>query len=192
MQEYEVKFLDIDPDVIAKKVTDMGGKMMYDRIFHRIVFDYPDLHLDKEGAWVRVRDEGDKVTLTFKQRLYDTNDAFEQNDNGMIEEEVEVSNFETTCAILRRIGLTYKFFMENRRVEYELDGVRVDIDYWPLIPPYMEIEGSSWEDVDKIIAKLELDPEEKKIYSATQVYAHYGIDDQDYSSLTFENATRRG
>jgi adenylate cyclase class 2 len=191
MHEFEVKFLDIDPAAVIKQVTEAGGNMMYDRIFHRRVFDYPGFHLDKQGAWVRVRDEGDKITLAFKQRLYDTNDALDHDDSGMIEEEVEVSNFETTCTILRHIGLIDKFFIENRRIEYKLDGVRVDIDYWPLIPPYLEIEGENWEDVNATIEKLGLNPADKKIYSATQVYAHYGINDQHYSSLTFDNVARR-
>lgn len=188
MQEYEVKFIDIDPVAIEEKLLSLGGEKVFDRLFHRVVFDYPDLRLDKALAWVRVRDEGDKVTMAFKQRQPD--DAA-KNDTGMIEEEVVVSDFETACSILRRVGLTDKFFMENRRVQFKLDGVEVDIEYWPLIPPYIEIEGKSWEEVDKMIEKLGLDPKDKKIYSTTQIYAEKGIDDKDYSHLTFDNPRKR-
>lgn len=189
MQEYEVKFIDIDPQAIEEKVLALDGRKIFDRVFHRVVFDYPDLRLDKQLAWVRVRDEGDKVTMAFKQRQEDDDPI--SNDAGMIEEEVEVSDFETACSILRLIGLTDKFFVENRRVQFKLDGVEVDIEYWPLIPPYLEIEGKNWSEVDQTIEKLGLDPNDKKIYSTTQIYAEKGIRDKDYSHLTFKDPRRR-
>jgi len=33
----------------------------------RQTYDFMDMRLNKIGGWVRVRDEGDKVTLSFKQ-----------------------------------------------------------------------------------------------------------------------------
>lgn len=188
MQEYEVKFINIDPKTIEQKLLSLGGEKVFDRVFHRVVFDYADLRLDKVLAWVRVRDEGDKVTMAFKQRQ-PSNAA--KNDTGMVEDEIEVSDFETACSILRRIGLTDKFFMENRRVQFKLDGVEVDIEYWPLLQPYLEIEGESWDEVNRTIEKLGLDPNEKKIYTTTQIYAEQGIDDKDYSHLTFKNPRKR-
>lgn len=191
MQEYEVKFIDIDPAVIEQKVLACGGSKVFDRVFHRVVLDHPDLRLDKDGSWVRVRDEGDKVTMSFKKRLGYSSDTPTQNDTGMIEEEVEVSDFDTTLKILHHVGLTDKFFIENRRVQFHLDDVEVDIEYWPLIPPHIEIEGPDWPSVDSAIQKLGLDPNDKKIYSTTQVYEHYDINDKEYSHLTFENSQKK-
>jgi len=192
MEEYEVKYVNIDPEEIEHKVLTLGGKKVFDRLYHRAVFDYPDLRLDKQKAWVRVRDEGDKVMLGFKQRIGVPDQDNSANDGGMIEEEVEVSDFETTCAILRRIGLTDKFFLENRRVRYLLDGVEIDVDYWPQLEPYLEIEGKSWGEVDATIVKLELDPADKKIFSTTQIYKLAGINDKDYSRVTFAEMVKKG
>lgn len=191
MEEFEVKFLGIDPATIEAKLVELGATKAFDRVFHRAVFDYADLRLDKAAAWVRVRDEGEQVTMSFKQRLEADQSNVHSNDAGMIEEEVVVSDFETACKILRHIGLTDKFFMENRRVQYHLDGVEVDIEYWPLIEPYIEIEGGSWEDVDKTIVSLGLNPDDKKIFSTTQIYEQQGIRDKDYQILTFEKQVKK-
>jgi len=191
MEEFEVKFLNIDPDSIETKLVALGATKKFDRIFHRAVFDYADLRLDKAAAWVRVRDEGEQVTLSFKQRLNADQSNVHANDTGMVEEEVVVSDFETACKILRHIGLADKFFMENRRVQYHLDGVEVDIEYWPLIKPYIEIEGKSWAEVDKTILSLGLNPDDKKIFSTTQIYEQQGIRDKDYQILTFDRQVKK-
>ena len=38
-----------------------------------------------------------------------------------------------------------------------LDGVELDIDSWPYIPTYLEIEGKSEESVKKMMDLLEVD-----------------------------------
>lgn len=191
MEEFEVKYLNIDPASIEGTLTSLGAIIQFDRVFHRAVFDYADLSLDKQGAWVRVRDEGDRTTMSFKQRLGWNPDDPHANDTGMLEEEVVVSDFETASKILRHIGLTDKFFIENRRVQYKLDGVEVDIEYWPLLEPYLEIEADSWDAVDETIEKLGLDPKDKKLFSTTQIYAQQGIDDKDYQILTFDRQVKK-
>lgn len=191
MEEYEVKYLDIDPKVIANKILSLGGSLAFDRIFHRAVFDYADLRLDKQAAWVRVRDEGEQVTMSFKQRLGWNPEDPGSNDAAMNEYEIVVSDFNTACNILRSIGLTDKFYIENRRVQYRLDGVEIDVEYWPLLSPYLEIEGESWDEVHATITKLGLDPADKKLFSTTQIYAQQGIDDKDYQILTFDKQVKK-
>lgn len=189
MEECEVKFLDVDPKALEAKILKLGGRKHYDRIFKRIIFDYPDLRLNKAGAWLRVRDEGDKVTMAFKQRVGMRDDG--SNDQSTLEEEVVVSDFETTAAILRRVGLTDKFYEENRRIHFELDGVMLDIDHWPMIPPYLEIEAESYTVVERMIKKLGLNPADKKLYPTWQVYKDYGINEGDYQIITFEKQVKK-
>lgn len=190
MEECEVKFLNIDVDQLITKIESLGGVKQFDRIFKRIVFDYPDLRLnDEKAAWVRLRDEGDRVTLSYKQRLEVGTDG--SNDRSMLEHEVEVSNFEQTAEIFRSIGLIDKFYEENRRIQYILDNVELDIDYWPQLKPYLEIEADSWDKVDAMIGKLGFDPADKKIYSTHQIYADAGINENDYKRITFEEMVRR-
>ena len=189
MEECEVKFLNIDPIKLEKQILELGGVKQFDRIFRRVVLDYPDWRLNDNKSWVRVRDEGDKVTFSFKQRIEAGQDG--SNDKSMHEHEVEVSDFDGTIDILHQIGLIDKFYEENRRVRYLLNGVELDIDTWPQLKPYLEIEAPTWEQVDVMIETLGLDPADKKIYSTHQIYAENGIEEFDYSRITFEEMVKR-
>ena len=191
MEEREVKFLNIDPQLIEEKLQKLGAQRVFEKLYKRRVFDYPDLRFDKEGAYVRLRDEGDKITLTFKKRIGAKARDGSVNDEGMEEIEVNVSDFKKTALILERIGLKEKFYEENRRIRYVLEGIEFDIDFWPGIKPYLEIEASSWELVEKGIEMLGLDPKDKKIFSTYQVYQLNGIDENAYSEITFERMKKK-
>lgn len=192
MEEIEVKFLDVNVNSITKRLEKLGAKKIFEKLYRRKVFDFDDWRLDKDSSWVRVRDEGDAVTMTFKKRLgvEDHNKGI-KNDEGMEEVEVEVSDFEKTAIFLHKIGLSDKFYEENKRVRYELSGVEIDFDTWPMIPTYLEIEANSWNEIDETIKKLGLNDKDKKIMSTMQVYKFYGIDEKDYSVITFEKRVKR-
>ena len=189
MEEIEVKFLNINKKALEKKLVEIGAQKVGDFFYKRQVFDYPDLSLDKKGAWIRLRDEGDKIQLSFKQRLGMQDNT--GNDEGMKEIELTVSDFETTAKFLYELGLVNKFYFENKRTRYEKDGVEFDIDEWPLLEPYLEIEADSWENIDEAIAWLDLDKSDMKKFSTTQIYALKGINDKDYSKLTFLEAVKK-
>jgi len=147
--------------------------------------------LNEVGAWLRLRDEGDKINLTFKKRLGIKTDDGKTSDDSMEEIEVEVSNFEKTAEILNKIGLKEKFYEENRRIRYQLDDIEFDIDFWPGLEPYLEIEAPSWKKIDKAIKMLNLNPEDKKIFSTYQIYQLKGIDENDYREITFERMVKK-
>lgn len=191
MEEIEVKFLDIDVPKIEAKLHEIGAAKMFDRIYRRKVYDYPDLRLNAQHAWVRVRDEGDKVTFGFKQRTGTSSSDGSSNDGGMDEVEVEVSDFEKTALLLEKIGLKRKFYEENRRIRWIKGDIEFDIDHWPLINPYLEIEAKSWDQIDEAIKLLGLDPADKKVFSAYQVYKLAGLDELDFDELTFERQLKK-
>ncbi len=133
--EIEAKFIDIDPKKIRKKLKEIKAKKVYSEVLtRRKVFDYSDDRLDKIGGWIRVRDEGDKITLSYKQ----VNDRTLQ---GTKEITVEVKEFEKTCQFLLSIGLKQKSYQETKREKWILNDCEITIDTWPWIPPFVEIEG---------------------------------------------------
>jgi len=190
MEEKEIKFLNIDTNLIEKKLEEIGAKKLFERLYKRRVFDYPDLRLNKEGSWIRVRDEDDKIMLGFKKRI-GMGGGKDGNDKGMEEIEVEVSDFNKTCDILLRSGLIEKHYVENRRIRYQLDDIEYDIDIWPELEPYLEIEAPSWDSVHKGIALLGLNLDEGKIFSTYQIYKLKGIDFNDYQLLTFDKVIKK-
>lgn len=190
-EEKEVKFLNIDAKKIEKKLIDIGAKKIFQKTYKRIVFDYPDLRMDKKGAWVRLRGEGEKITLTYKQRIGMKSRNGEVNDKSMKEIEVEVDDFDKTAMILRKIGLTDKFYMENKRIRYILGDIEFDIDFWPKLKPYLEIEAPTWAKVNKGIKMLGLNQKDKKIFSTAQVYRLSGIEENDYKEITFKRMVKK-
>ncbi|MFA7309121.1 MAG: CYTH domain-containing protein [Patescibacteria group bacterium] len=183
MEEIEVKYIDIDVPDLEKKLEVIGAEKVGEYLYRSKTFDYADLRLDKDMSWVRMRDEGDKVTLAYKKRLGVTSEG--GNDTGMEEVEIEVSDYEKTAQIFLKIGLIEKFSQEKKRIRYKKGTTEFDIDFWPGIPPYLEIEAQSWEDIDAVAVELGLTPDKRMICSATQIYAHYGINDKEYETMTF-------
>lgn len=190
-QEIEAKILNIDIQSLEAKLSEIGAERISEKLFHNTNFDYPDFSLDKRGAWVRIRDEGDKITFAYKQRLGIKDLAAGADDDGMEEHEVEVSDFETTKQILLSIGLVEKFSQEKKRITWQKDSVTFDIDTWPKIDPYLEIEADNWEAVDAAIVELGFDLKDKKICSANQVYALKGINILDYKKMSFSEFIKR-
>lgn len=190
-EEFEVKFLDINPTEIEQKLKKLGAKKQFERVFRRRVFDFPDYRLNAKHSWLRLRDEGEQVTLTYKKRRDAQGIDGKTNDSGMEEVEIVVSDFDKTAELLRKIGMIEKFYEENKRTQYKLDGVEYDIDHWPLLNPHLEIEADSWDKVEEAILKLGLDPVDKKIFSTYQMYQLNGINEDDYQILTFDKQLKK-
>lgn len=191
MEEIEVKFLNIDAAKMGEKLTALGAKKVGDYFYRRQVFDYPDWRLDKNGSWLRLRDEGERITLSFKQRLGVQSHDGTTSDSGMEEIEVIVSDFEKTAAMLLKLGFIEKHYAENKMIRWEKDGIEFDIDTFPALDPYLEIEAPSWEKIDVAIDWLGLNSQDKKIFSTNQIYALVGIQVADHIRLAFDGLVKR-
>lgn len=132
--EIEVKFLDVDFDALRTKLEAVGATCAQPmRLMRRAV-----IQNDATGrnSYIRVRDEGDKVTLTHK--LFESLSLL-----GASETEIFVSDFDKTVAILEAGGLKPSSYQESKRETWKLGGVEVVLDEWPWLKPYIEIEGPS-------------------------------------------------
>lgn len=173
--EFEAKMLDVEPDELADRILRLGGRRVGDRLMRRYVYD---IRPGDESRWIRLRDDGTAVTLTVKEIAHDGID-------GTMETEVVVSDFEVTNDLLGRIGFVAKSYQENRRASFELDGAQLEIDWWPLIPPYLEIEGQSREHVVRVGHALGISEDELTGENTVKVYARYGIDLAEICELRF-------
>ncbi len=191
MEEIEVKFLNIDVLTIEARLGEIGATKVGETLSRITNFDYPNYSLKDMKAWVRLRSEFNKTTLSYKQRLGVTSDDGSTSDEGMKEIEISVSSFDTTKDFLLAIGLIEKFSQERKRIRYMKDDVEFDIDIWPLIDPYLEIEGPSWKKVEKSSTELGLDWAQHFRGSFGQVCQKYGFDDHDYSIFTFDKQIKK-
>lgn len=146
--ETEVKFIDIDIREVRRKLKEIGADCTLPmRSMKRAIIDYEDERLQKNDGYIRVRDEGDKITLTYKK--------FESLDfGGAKEHEVVVSNFQTTVDILTSTDLVVRSLQETKRETWTLNGVEIVIDEWPWLNTYIEVEGEDEEEIKDTAKKL--------------------------------------
>lgn len=147
--EIEAKFLAIDHDVMRKKLNELGAVCEQPmRLMRRAIIDNEHMTNGKD-SYLRVRDEGDKVTMTYKR--FD-----ELSVDGAKEIEVIVSDFDDTVRILAEAGLAYRSLQESRRETWRLGGVEIVLDEWPWLRSYIEIEGDSESSLREAASKLGL------------------------------------
>lgn len=112
----------------------------------RCTFKLPEGH-EINGGWLRVRDEGDKITMTLK--IVDGEKI--ENQKEII---LKVDDFSEAENFLISLGCRKKSYQETKRETWILDGVEIDIDEWPFLEPCVEIEGKNEETVKKVSEKL--------------------------------------
>lgn len=176
--EYECRVLEINIDSFIKLLEDNGGVKKGEYFQKRNVYDFNPIDPNK---WIRLRSNGNDVTLTLK-KLEDRTSIC-----GTKELEIKVSIFEQTDKILNELGYCSRNYQENKRITYILDNVEIDIDTWPLIPTYAELEGKNKEDIERLIEKLKLDKSKITTYDVTSIYNEiYNIDVMKFKELKFE------
>lgn len=171
-KEIEAKFLNIDRDGIVAKLESLGGvKVAEQTMYKRQVLNLPKAtsYDDVGSAWVRVRDEGNRIALTYKKIL-------DNSVSGVEEVEVEVSDFDITVSLLEKIGCNKDVYEQNYREAWELDGAEVTIDEWPHIPAFVEIEAKDENTVKGVAERMGFDWDKAVFGSVGNVYKqHFNI-----------------
>lgn len=138
---------------------------------------------NNQKKWIRVRQTNDKTTIAVKHILAPN----ETNIQQMLETEIEVSNINEANNLLEVLGFVYKSYQEKERMTYSLDGYELDIDTWPGIPAYVEVEGKSKNDLENILNKLGYSIEDTISCTADEIYEKYGLSMFDSREIKFEN-----
>lgn len=174
--EYEVRILNVDKNVMMEKLEKLGAIFQGNYLQQRYVYDF---HPAVKGKWIRLRTNGKKTTLTIKNIM-------NKNIDGTKELEIEVNDFENTNLILNELGYNHRSFQENRRCQYILNGVEIDIDSWPLLPDYVEIEGKNEKEVYEMVEKLGYTKKESITTDVDEIYKEYGFILDDIKDLKLE------
>ena len=174
--EYEIRVLEVDVEKIIKKLDSLGATKVGEWEQKRYVYDFIP---KRENQWIRLRTNGKQSTLTYKNVEKDTID-------GTKELEIVVDDFEKTNEMLEVLGYKSKGYQENNRIRYMLNGVEIDIDSWPKIPTYMEIEGKDEEEVNSTLELLDVDKDKVTALNCEDIYKKiYGINIDEIKNLTF-------
>ena len=168
--EYEATFTEVDVEWVRGRLKTVGAALVKPNFLQkRVVFNFPKGN-EVKGGWARVRDEGDKVTMSVK--IVDGDKITDQK-----EAQIVVDDFDGAVSLLTMVGCIPKAYQETRRELWTLDGVEITIDEWPFLPPFVEIEGASEEVVKAATDKLGFDWSTAKFCYVSRLYAeHYNID----------------
>lgn len=131
--------------------------------------------------WIRLRKTNKKTTLTVKHILADNDTSIQQ----MMETEIEVPSIKEANDFLQALGYSHKSYQEKRRISYILDNHEIDIDTWPGLPTYMEIEGESEEDLNKILNLLGYSMKDTVSCTVDEIYKNLGVDSLSIRELKF-------
>jgi len=191
MEEFEIKFLEVDVPELEKKLLEIGANKVGEYEYNIVLFDYPDFRMDKDNSWFKLRTDGKESTLTYKKRMGVKSNDGSVPDDGMKEVEIIVSDYKKTFELLKSIGLVVKREMKKKRIRYQKGNAVFDIDFWPQIPPYLEVESNSFKEAEEASRELGFDPTKGLVCSSQEVYKRYGINMNDYSSINLEGFIKK-
>lgn len=172
--EFETKLLDINKKEIEKKLEKIGAVEEPEVLMRRWVFDINPA----KQEWIRLRDDGRKTTIAYKCKKG-------SGIAGTEEIEIEVGDFEKASKILSKLEFKGVWYQENKRKRYQYDGIEFTIDSWPKIPPFLEIEARSEEEVKRGLELLDLQNKDAGNLSVKDTYLRYGINLHLFKELKF-------
>lgn len=144
-REIECRFLEIDKEKLVKKLLDLGAKDHGEEMIEEVII-YDALATWKtQNRILRLRKIGDVIKCTYKEHQSQTVD-------GAYEIEFEVSDYDKAELLFEKLGFVGYRHQQKKRHTLELHGATFDIDTWPKIPTYLEIEAES-EQVLKDVVK---------------------------------------
>lgn len=178
-KEIELKVVGVSPKRAKDRLESINAKFKGHFILQRVTFQgarYGKIknyqtNTNNDGyhtSWMRVRTDGKKTTLTFK----------EQYGTGItkrFEYEVEVSDFAITVKMLKRMlpNTSYNYMVTTRDI-YERGDITFTIDKWPHLPYQVEIEGPSEKKVNDAYNKLKI---------GGKIAPNIAVSDEEYYKL---------
>jgi adenylate cyclase class 2 len=181
-KEFETRIRNINIEEIDKRLMDLGAEKTPTVLQKRWTFDFPGRPLEKKRAWVRIRDTGDgKLWMAYKNHKI-TKKAVADCD----EVEFEIKDEQKAIAFLEALGMKQKSYQETRRTRYELNNLEFDLDEWPMIDPFIEIEGESEESVMNGVELLGFSKSDTFQGHAGDIYEDEGIKWRAMKRIVFD------
>lgn len=179
-KEIEVKVVGIDKDILEERLRKVGAGLISYEEQKNIIIDtdsrFKELGID---GYLRIRETDNKLLNKFEREITLKENIGQDGVRENIEIESKLSDTESVLHILDKLG--YKALKTGYKVRksYIYDGIRFDLDTWDrdtYPEPYMEIEVSRLEDIEK--AKKLLDIEDKNITTKSIVELRRDLENQ--------------
>lgn len=151
-KEIEIKILGYSLDQLKNIVENLGAKFQGVEEQSNYRFETPNVN---EDSYLRLRVTDKYSEFTFKKRLGSVGARTNS------ELTTKIDDPEVFLQIMDAIGMNYSL-QKKTRYKYLLDSFVFDIDEWDkeVYPyPYLEIEAACQEDLDQILARLNIPKE---------------------------------
>lgn len=142
--------MEIDKPKLVEKLLSLGASDLGEELITQQMFHDPEGKWYSERKFVRIRRTGGKTLVAYKH--VQTKDAV-----GTVEIEFEITEPEKMKVFLEALGLVMDRMDEKRRHKFKLGQVIVDIDTWPGIPTYVELEGPNEQSIQDLAGRLGFD-----------------------------------
>jgi len=177
--EYEYQFRNYDKSKLIKEMKQLGAKKKGEYLFRVNVFNHPN---KIEDTYIRVRDEGFRITMTYK---YQPLNKFAD------ENEIIIDDFDEAITILNNLGCKTKYYYEKIREIWNLDNCEIVFDTIPCNPELMEVEATKKKDLIKLIKKLDLEKYRSQSYNNDILKELFGFTiPKTEKQVTFNNSKK--
>jgi len=164
--EIEAKLKVDSLDETAKKLPELGAEFLEEQLQSDYYFDDPQKTMANFDKCLRIRKESvgtkERIFLTFKG----------PGEIGLFkrrqEMEIEVSDLESTKALLSALGYEEALIVEKKRRLWHLNDCEICLDDLPLLGKFVEIEGPDEDRIAGTREKLGLEnqPHIRQSYAA--------------------------
>lgn len=183
--EFEAKCI-VSITGARRRLEHVGARCVQpERLFRRAVYDFPDGLLDRRGAWVRVRDEGDRITMSYKQAPPGAKIA------DCFETELMIDSYDNGVTFCEDLGMVRKSYQETKRESWKVSDAKFDIDTWPGIPTFIEVEAATEDTVRRYVEELGFAWSDALFGGVSVIYYRFlGLPEQEVnqiSEITFAN-----
>jgi adenylate cyclase, class 2 len=145
--EIECRFLEIDKDALVAKLLGLGATDKGEVMLEEVIIYGPNNAWKDEPRFVRIRKMGDRTALTYKEHR-------NQSLGGAHEIEFGIEDLNKATSFFEAIGFPPFRWQQKKRHTLHLGSVTFDIDTWPTLPPYVELEGESEESLKEAAARV--------------------------------------
>lgn len=167
--ELEATFININKEDLRKRLRENGATLVRPEIkMKKTIFDLG------QNIFARVRDEGDHITATYKN----VSDA--SRIDGTHEVNLIVDDYDRAVAFITALGIKPKAQQETMRESWVLNDTEIDIDTWPWLPTFVEIEGKTIDSVKAASEQLGFDYADAHFGSVDEIYRlYYNVTNDD-------------
>lgn len=169
-KEHEIKVLNVDVQQLIENLERIGAKKVYDDKRTIIALDTSErTFLNQKDKLIRITDEGSiKVTMHVNQSKPEIKEGIK----------FKASRLKETLDFFHELGIDPISKVTSNRISYELDKIDFDIDKFPAIPAFLEIDIEFLEEsykLEELLKELGLENNKIVVMGTEDIHNLYGI-----------------